>query len=483
MLGALTAIGALLGGVGALWGAAKGTKGTTGKSPEINKAFDWGYYDDPDKGAAAYRFTRANSFYQDPNATPTDQSWTDADGNAHQGQRPGSRPAGCDPTSDGLGCKFSSKRYLQYGFNRISPGAQVPQGIPDSDLVKNATGETIGYFSVVNGVDDASDWNEDHVRNEIKVKPYVMSKHWGEGQKWLAQRDFFNRQDQTFTSRDAANQLSIRQRDQAGWLGLGRQEQQFNQQTSQQLAENQWQWQQAHAQQEGDAYRARMQAMYPGASTWDLLGSSGASAGTGPGSLPGIPGAPPPSAGTMRSGPDPTIAAAKLQSSNAAMQTAVNAKLQQSQMQLQDAISRRNAEVQFLNTAISGATGAADIMSRAAAAKQALATTAEIPENAISQRMLQRAQIRQASAQTNLADQRSLQIIPEEAHVKASQARLNEANTAAAKYGSSLTKLRNNLGLATSQGDVYATLGALLGIDPAQIRKMLGGLARKGSIR
>ncbi len=482
MLGALTAIGALAGGVGALWSAAKGTKGTTGKSPEINKAFDWGYYDDPEKGADAYRFTRANSFYRDPNSSPSSRSWTGS-GSGSGTDTSGGQPAGCDPTSDGLGCKFSSKRYLQYGYNRITEGGQVPQGIPDSDLVKDKDGNTVGYFSVVGGTDDASDWNEAHVRNELKIKPYVMSKHWSEGQKWLAQRDFFNQQDQTFTSRDAASQLSIRRRDQQGWLDLGRQEQQFNQQTNQQLAADQWQWQQSHAQQEGDAYRARMQAMYPGASTWDLLGSSGASAGTGPGSLPGIPGAPPPSAGSMRSGPDPTIAAAKLQSSNSMMQTAVNAKLQESQMRLQDAISRRNSEVQFLNTAISGATGAADIMSRAAAAKQALATTAEIPENAISQRMLQRAQIGQASAQANLADQRSLQIIPEEAHVKASQARLNEANTAAAKYGSSLTKLRNNLGLATSQGDVYATLGALLGIDPVQIRKMLGGLARKGSIR
>ncbi len=483
MWGALTAIGALAGGLGALWGAAKGSKGTTGKSPEINKAFDWGYYDDPDKGAAAYRFTRANSFYQDPNASPTDQSWTDAEGNVQQGTRPGSRPEGCDPTSDGLGCKFSSKRYLQYGFNRISPGAQVPDGIPESDLVKNASGETIGYFSVVNGVDDASDWNEDHVRNEIKIKPYVMSKNWGEGQKWLAQRDFFNRQDQIFTSRDAASQLSIRQRDQAAWLGLGRQEQQFNQATSQQLAEQQWQWQQSHAQQEGDAYRARMQAMYPGASTWDLLGSSGASQGTGPGSLPGLPGAPAPSAGTLRAGPDPTIAAAKLQSSNSLMQTAVNAKLQESQMKLQDAISRRNAEVQFLNTAISGATGAADILQRAAAAKQALATTAQIPANAAAQRHLQGAQAINQNAQAQESIGRLRQVIPEQAHVQASQARLNQANTAAIKHGKTYEQLKNNLKSVGQNGDPYAILGTLLGISPATLRRLLGAFGRKGSIR
>ncbi len=478
MLGALTAIGALAGGVGALWSAAKGTKGTTGKSPEINKAFDWGYYDDPDKGADAYRFTRANSFYQDPDATPSNRAWTGSGTDTSGGQ-----PAGCDPTTDGLGCKFSSKRYLQYGYNRVTEGGQVPDGIPDSDLVKDKDGNTVGYFSVVNGVDDASDWNEDHVRNELKIKPYVMSKNWSEGQKWLAQRDFFNLQDQTFTSRDAASQLSIRQRDQSAWNELGRQQQTYEQQTSQQLAESQWQWQQSHAQQEGDVYRARMQAMYPGASTWDLLGSSGASQGTGPGSLPGLPGAPAPSAGTLRAGPDPTIAAAKLQSSNSLMQTAVNAKLQEAQMKLQDSIAKRNAEVQFLNTAISGATGAADIMSRAAAAKQALATTAEIPANAAAQRHLQGQQAINQSAQAQESIGRLRQVIPEQAHVQASQARLNQANTAAIKHGKTYEQLKNNLKNVGQNGDPYAILGTLLGIPPTTLRRILGALGRKGSIR
>ncbi len=482
MFGALTAIGALAGGLGALWGAAKGTKGTTGKSPEINKAFDWGYYDDPDKGADAYRFTRANSFYRDPNASPTDQSWNGS-GSGSGGDTSGGQPAACDPTTDGLGCKFSSNRYLQYGYNRITEGGQVPQGIPDSDLVRDKNGNVVGYFSVTGGVDDASDWNENHVRNELRIKPYVMSKHWSEGQKWLAQRDFFNQQDQTFTSRDAANQLSIRQRDQQGWLDLSRQEQTFNQATSQQLAEQQWQWQQSHAQQEGDAYRARMQAMYPGASTWDLLGSSGASQGTGPGSLPGLPGAPAPSAGTLRAGPDPTIAAAKLQSSNSLMQTAVNAKLQEAQLKLQDSISRRNAEVQFLNTAISGATGAADIMQRAAAAKQALATTAEIPANADAQRRLQSSQAMNQEAQAQESIGRLRQVIPEQAHVQASQARLNAANTAAIKHGKTFEQLKNNLKDVGQTGDPYSIIATLLGISPAMLRKMLGAFGRKGSIR
>ncbi len=480
MFGALTAIGALAGGVGALWSAAKGTKGTTGKSPEINKAFDWGYYNDPDKGADAYSFTRANSFYKDPNASPSNRAWT---GGGSGTDTSGGQPADCDPTTDGLGCKFSSKRYLKYGYNRVTEGGQVPSGIPDSDLVKDKDGNTVGYFSVTGGSDDASDWNEDHVRNELKIKPYVMSKHWSEGQKWLAQRDYFNRQDQTFTSRDAANQLSIRQRDQQAWLDLGRQEQTFNQATSQQLAESQWQWQQSHAQQEGGAYRARMQAMYPGASTWDLLGSSGASQGTGPGSLPGLPGAPAPSAGTLRAGPDPTIAAAKLQSSNSLMQTAVNAKLQEAQLKLQDSISRRNAEVQFLNTAISGATGAADIMQRAAAAKQALATTAEIPQNAISQRRLQSSQAMSQEAQAQESIGRLRQVIPEQAHVQASQARLNAANTAAIKHGKTFEQLKNNLKNVGQTGDPYSIIATLLGISPTMLRKMLGAFGRKGSIR
>ncbi len=479
MWGALTAIGALAGGLGALWGAAKGTKGTTGKSPEINKAFDWGYYDDPEKGADAYRFTRANSFYQDPGPTGPGNGIDSTAGE----DTSGGQPLGCDPTTDGLGCKFSSKRYLQYGYNRITEGGQVPDGIPDSDLVKDKNGNVVGYFSVTGGTDEASDWNEDHIRNELKIKPYVMSKHWSEGQKWLAQRDFFNLQDQTFTSRDAANQLSIRQRDQPAWNELGRQQQTYEQQTSQQLAEQQWQWQQSHASQEGDAYRARMQAMFPGASTWDLLGSSGASQGTGPGSLPGLPGAPAPSAGTLRAGPDPTIAAAKLQSSNSLMQTAVNAKLQEAQLKLQDSISRRNAEVQFLNTAISGATGAADIMQRAAAAKQALASTAQIPANAVAQRHLQGAQAINQNAQAQESIARLRQIIPEEAHVKASQARLNQANTAAIKHGKTFEQLKNNLKNVGQTGDPYSIIATLLGISPAMLRKMLGAFGRKGSIR
>ena len=163
----------------------------------------------------------------------------------------------------------------------------------------------------------------------------MMSKHWGEGQKWLAQRDFFNRQDQIFTSRDAANQLSIRQRDQSAWLeswSSGT----FNVSTRKLLSRLA---RKSVAMATSLMLNRKVMLIVlvcrqciPGASTWDLLGSSGASQGTGPGSLPGLPGAPAPSAGTMRAGPDPTIAAAKLQSSNSLMQTAVNAKLQEAQM-------------------------------------------------------------------------------------------------------------------------------------------------------
>ncbi len=476
----LGSIAAVLSSIAALKGAFGSSKSTTGKSPEVNKAFDWGYYDDPDKGADAYSFTRANSFYQDPNASPSSRAWT---GGGSGTDTSGGQPAGCDPTTDGLGCKFSSKRYLKYGYNRVTEGGQVPKGIPDSDLVKDKDGNTVGYFSVTGGTDDASDWNEDHVRNELLIKPYVMSKNWSEGQKWLAQRDYFNRQDQTFASRDAASQLSIRQRDQAAWNELGRQQQTYEQQTSQNLALQNWRWQTSHAGEEGDAYRARMQSMFPGASTWDLLGSSGASQGTGPGSLPGLPGAPAPSAGTLRAGPDPSIAAAKLQSSNSLMQTAVNAKLQEAQMKLQDSISRRNAEVQFLNTAIAGATGAADIMQRVAAAKQALATTAEVRPNAVVQRQLQRSQAGNQDVQAQTGLERIRQVIPEEAHVKASQTRLNQANTAAIKYGKTFEQLKNNLKNAGQTGDPYSIIATLLGISPTALRKLLGPLARKGSIR
>ncbi len=468
---ALGGIGSLLTGVASLLGITKGSKSTTGSSPTVNKTFQWGNYDG-DSSRDAYSFTRANSFYRDSN-TPSSRSWGGSSG----------QPTDCDPTTDGLGCKFSSHRYLKYGYNRLLPGAQVPDGIPDADLVKDKNGEVTGYFSVLSGSDSPSAWNEAHARNQIKINPFLMSKDFGEGQKFLTQRDFFNRQDQEFNRRDAATQLSIRQRDNDAWNQLDRTNANFQQGTQQSLAEQQWQWQQNNAQLEGNAYRARMQAMYPGASTWDLLGSGNAGQGTGPGSLPGLPGAPAPSAGTLRSGPDPSIAAAKLQSSNALMQTAVNAKLQEAQLKQQDAIARRNAEIQFLNTAISGATGAADIMQRTAAAKQALATTAEIPRNAFQQRLLQAGSAVNQSAQAEESIARLKQIIPEEAHIKASQARLNEANIAATKYGKQYVQLKNNLKDAGQNGDPYAILGSVLGIPPNALRKIFGRFARKSAVR
>ena len=102
------------------------------------------------------------------------------------------------------------------------------------------------------------------------------------------------------------------------------------------------------------------QAMYPWRFNMGFIGFFRSFSGDGSLALfPGFPGAPAPSAGTLRAGPDPSIAAAKLQSSNSLdANQLLMLSLQEARMKLDDSISKRNAEIQFLNTAISGATGA-----------------------------------------------------------------------------------------------------------------------------
>ena len=126
----------------------------------------------------------------------------------------------------------------------------------------------------------------------------------------------FFRQDQDFSRRDAANSMSIRKSQLDDNLLMDRKKANWdystmnslrgqNQQDVHQLQQRQWQWQQQNAGLEGQAFQARMKAQYPGASTWDLL-SGGTASGAGPGAVPGLPGMPTPSAGTARSGPDPS---------------------------------------------------------------------------------------------------------------------------------------------------------------------------------
>ena len=75
--------------------------------------------------------------------------------------------------------------------------------------------------------------------------------------------------------------------------------------------------------------------------------------------------------GTARSGPDPSVAMAKVQADSQAMQTIAQAKIAGAQMRVQEGIAKRNALISFMNTAIEGAKTPAEIMARASAAKLA----------------------------------------------------------------------------------------------------------------
>ena len=79
--------------------------------------------------------------------------------------------------------------------------------------------------------------------------------------------------------------------------------------------------------------------------------------------------------GTGRSGPDPSVAMAKLQADTQAMQTIAQAKIAGAQMRTQENIAKREAIISFMNTAIQGAKTPSEIMARSAAAKLATQQT------------------------------------------------------------------------------------------------------------
>ena len=259
-----------------------------------------------------------------------------------------------------------------------------PAGVPEDRKVYDDNGRLLGWFAVggpaKTGFEAKGFRTKQEARTQAKMSPYQMNRGT-EGEMWLGQRENIFRQDLDFSKREAANKLSIRQGLQGDELAMRRRSDyfdaatsrgvaQFDQDTRHQGLEREWAWQQDTAAQEGAAYRARMQAQYPGASTWDLL-SGGSASGAGPGAVPGLPGMPPPSMGTGRSGPDPSVAMAKVQADSQAMQTIAQAKIAGAQMRVQEGIAKRNALISFMNTAIEGAKTPAEIMARASAAKLA----------------------------------------------------------------------------------------------------------------
>ena len=308
----------------------------------------------------------------------------------HKTDSPGDQSAIMDWTYPG-GNHESRPSYNEGGkaFQFMSSHFKKPSSdVPEDRKVYDDNGRLLGWFadagSAKTGFEAKGFTTRDKAVKLAKMSPYQMNRGT-EGEMWLGQRENLFRQDMDFSKREAANQLSIRGSTQPESLRLDRQQALYdygtansirsqNQRDTQDLAIQNWNWQKSNAGTEGAAFRARMQAQYPGASTWDLL-SGGTASGAGPGSVPGIPGMPPPSAGTQRSGPDPAVVAAKLNSNSSAMQTIANAKIAQQQMATQENIAKRQAVIDFMNTAIQGAKTPSDIMSRAAAAKLAAAQT------------------------------------------------------------------------------------------------------------
>ena len=263
-----------------------------------------------------------------------------------------------------------------------------PPGLSEDRKVYDDNGRLLGWFAdagaAKSGFEGRNFGSKQDAVTKARMSPYQMNRGT-KGEMWLGQRENIFRQDLDFSKRNAANQLSINQEQLGAKLGMQRQTDyfnaatsrgvsQFDQDTRHQNLEREWQWQQNTAQAEGDAFRQRMAAQYPGASTWDLL-SGGSASSAGPGAVPGIPGMPPPSMGTQRSGPDPSVAIAKIQADNQAMQTIAQTKIAGAQLKTQESIAKRNAIISFLNTAIEGAKTPAEIMKRTAAAKLATAQT------------------------------------------------------------------------------------------------------------
>ena len=359
--------------------------------------------------------------------------------------------------------------YQSYHFNTLPAGGALPSSVPSDRVVRDSDGNVIGYYTPGDTVTSRGR-SKASAFARVQSKPYGLGwNDMSEGEKWLAQRDYFDRQNNVFQSRAAANSLSIRQANQPGNLALDRSASLYNQQTAQQMAQNQWQFAQNNAAQEGAAYRARMNALFPGASTWDLLGSSGASGGTGPGALPGAPGVPTPSAGTLKSGPDPAIFAARMQANSQMQANALQANLQSQQMRLQDSIARRNAMIQFMNTAIAGAKTPSEIEKNTAAASQSLAQAMTDQQLLRPRADLARSQAVKASSESQLAGVRS---------------ELGRQEQQMRRVGKNVYQTRNVLHGMSKSGsadwlDVLGTLGGL----PGGLLNRLRGASRRSGVR
>ena len=362
---------------------------------------------------------------------------------------------------------------------------QPPPGLPEDRKIYDDNGRLLGWFAdagdAKTGFAGKDFTTKAQARTKAKMSPYQMNRGT-EGEMWLGQRENIFRQDLDFSKRSQANQLSINQGQQGANLQMQRRQDYFNAETRRGITaadqhtrhlnmENEWQWQQDTAQLEGNAFRSRMAAQYPGASTWDLL-SGGSASSAGPGAVPGIPGMPPPSMGTQRSGPDPSVAVARLQADNSAMQTIAQTKIAGAQLRVQEGIAKRNALMSFLNTAIEGAKTPAEITARAQAAK--LAT-----EQTNTETHKQAALDSQWQLNTTKANQISQTVKPGIALTNAQTAKTKvEAQNAA--YGRNVEQLRR----LSERGDITGLM-QMLGLSSSSLFKLFRrqGIRKAGKNR
>lgn len=212
-------------------------------------------------------------------------------------------------------------------------------------------------------------------KNQSRVAAETQNRDWGQYGKALFR-------DQAFTASRTANEQ---------WGQFGKPLFQDQQRT---IAQSELSNLQATSVGRGQAEREYLDAKFPGASTWDLLGSGGG-AGGGPGAIPGVPGMPAPSPGSVSgrgvAGVDPRMVDAaalraqgelkgqyqsELVAQAAAQET--QAAIVKAQMKNQMAIATQGSIAGIVQAAISANESPSKIGKMTAEAKKAMAETENI---------------------------------------------------------------------------------------------------------
>lgn len=212
-------------------------------------------------------------------------------------------------------------------------------------------------------------------KNQSRVAAETQNRDWGQYGKNLFR-------DQAFTASRTANEQ---------WGQFGKSLFQDQQRT---IAQSELSNLQATSVGRGEAERAYLDAKFPGASTWDLLGTAGGGGG-GPGAIPGAPGMPAPSPGSVSgrgvAGVDPRmIDAAALQAQSdlkgqmqsemvaqaAAQET--QAEIVKAQMRNQMGIAATNSIAGVVQAALASKQNPSKIAKTVAETKKAMAETENV---------------------------------------------------------------------------------------------------------